>query len=569
METNTSDLPTASPSMTERRRGRPRQYVGATSPYVDFGQDNGGIVLDISEHGMSVQTAMPLIEKTFSRISFQMGGGGPRIEVSGRLKWISETKKVAGIEFVQLSSSARSSINHWMTLESAPVPVPYEPISSNSVPEDSFASAELSGVLRVPDEYSDRPIPEASLDHDLNLVGPRVEGPRGFGKATISQTSSSEMPITSSLGLKEHSVLQRPVLRQPVARNRHISRIILLALVAFGVGLAVGHGYIIRNPKKTLEAIFRSSKALANQPAQVSAPAVQSTDSDKVGSTISGNQANVPSARMGSEVPPLSGSSSGKGEEHIARTQTPAKPLRAPENSKAQQIVSPTEKNPISLAGDKTFPDKTSSAKNGVLPAAVGSSLPSSSGTPSRISSPNSSSEGKRAGQLPAAPAVSSTDVSSPSVSHSLSQPVPARVAPSIPASLAGSFPPISTAANSKKSSEVPEAAVPDASAENHRDGISADALLADQLDPPQLLSPVEPVYPKNAARHHIAGTVELRVVVETNGTVQKVTPVSGPPELIQAAESAAREFRYTPALLNGKPIQAIQTVKIKFKLNQ
>src|SRR5690242_5433535 len=376
MGTHTSDLPTASPSLTERRRGRPRQYVGATSPYVDFGQDNGGIVLDISEHGMSVQTAMPLIEKTFPKISFQMGGGGPRIEVSGRLKWISETKKVAGIEFVQLSSSARSSINHWMALESAPVPVPYEPISSNSVPEDSFASAESSAALRVPDEYLDQSIRGASPDHDLNLSAPSVKGPRDLNQV---------MPITSPLGLREQGVFQRPILKQPeqsAPRNHHISRIILLAGIAFAVGLAVGHGHIVRSPSKTLEAIFGSSKTPSNQPTQASAPAVQNTDSDKVGSTISGNRANVPSARTGSEVPPLSGSSSGKGDEVVAGTQAPAKPLAALENSKAQQTVSRTGRNQISLAGDKTFPDKTSSAKHGVLSGTVGSSLPSSFGTP-------------------------------------------------------------------------------------------------------------------------------------------------------------------------------------------
>jgi len=342
-----------------------------------------------------------------------------------------------------------------------------------------------------------------------------------------------------------------------------------LAGIAFAVGLAVGHGHIVRSPSKTLEAIFGSSKTPSNQPTQASAPAVQNTDSDKVGSTISGNRANVPSARTGSEVPPLSGSSSGKGDEVVAGTQAPAKPLAALENSKAQQTVSRTGRNQISLAGDKTFPDKTSSAKHGVLSGTVGSSLPSSFGTPPRISPSTPSSDTQQPGQLQPAGVASSTEVPSPSVSQSLSQPVPVRVPPSTPAPSVESSPPANTAANPKKSSDIPEATVADAPAENHRDSISTDALLADQLDPPQLLSPVEPVYPKNAARHHIAGTVELRIVVEANGRVRNVTPVSGPPELIEAAESAAREFRYTPALLNGKPIQAIQTVKIQFKLNQ
>ncbi|HKQ86703.1 MAG TPA: TonB family protein [Candidatus Acidoferrales bacterium] len=87
------------------------------------------------------------------------------------------------------------------------------------------------------------------------------------------------------------------------------------------------------------------------------------------------------------------------------------------------------------------------------------------------------------------------------------------------------------------------------------------------QIDPCQLVHSVHPVYPEKARKLHVEGNVELRVVVGVDGIVRSVGLVSGPPLLVMAAIDAAREFRYKPALLNGKPIETVQTVDMSFKL--
>ncbi|MGH9572167.1 MAG: TonB family protein [Candidatus Acidiferrales bacterium] len=86
-------------------------------------------------------------------------------------------------------------------------------------------------------------------------------------------------------------------------------------------------------------------------------------------------------------------------------------------------------------------------------------------------------------------------------------------------------------------------------------------------IDPSQLVYSVQPVYPLTAKQLHVEGDVELRIVVGTDGTVQSVGLVSGPPSLVMAAIDAARQFRYKPALLNGKPIETLQTIEMSFKL--
>ena len=96
--------------------------------------------------------------------------------------------------------------------------------------------------------------------------------------------------------------------------------------------------------------------------------------------------------------------------------------------------------------------------------------------------------------------------------------------------------------------------------------GASAAASVG-HLDPCQLIHSVQPVYPRKARRLHLEGNVELRAVVGVNGTVESVSVVNGPALLAPAAIDAARGFLYKAALLNGKPIETVQTINMSFKL--
>jgi periplasmic protein TonB len=87
------------------------------------------------------------------------------------------------------------------------------------------------------------------------------------------------------------------------------------------------------------------------------------------------------------------------------------------------------------------------------------------------------------------------------------------------------------------------------------------------RMVPCRLLQSVEPVYPLEASERHLEGNVELRIVVGTDGAVRSVNLVSGLPQLAPAAIAAAHGFRYSPALLNGQPIETIQTVDMSFTL--
>jgi TonB family protein len=75
------------------------------------------------------------------------------------------------------------------------------------------------------------------------------------------------------------------------------------------------------------------------------------------------------------------------------------------------------------------------------------------------------------------------------------------------------------------------------------------------------------PEYPIEAKQGGISGTVVLQATIGKDGHVTDVQPMSGPPELRQAALDAVRTWVYKPYLLNGDPVIVNTTVNVVFTL--
>ncbi len=75
------------------------------------------------------------------------------------------------------------------------------------------------------------------------------------------------------------------------------------------------------------------------------------------------------------------------------------------------------------------------------------------------------------------------------------------------------------------------------------------------------------PVYPEEARKARIEGTVRFRVVIGGDGTVKTATLLSGHPALVQAAQAALVQYRYRPTLLNGEPAEVDTEVEVPFVL--
>lgn len=81
------------------------------------------------------------------------------------------------------------------------------------------------------------------------------------------------------------------------------------------------------------------------------------------------------------------------------------------------------------------------------------------------------------------------------------------------------------------------------------------------------LLRSFAPEYPEIARQAGVEGDVTLRVVIGRDGLVTDVTPISGEPVLARAAAEAVERWRYSPALIGGRPIGVVTTVTLAFRL--
>jgi TonB family protein len=76
-----------------------------------------------------------------------------------------------------------------------------------------------------------------------------------------------------------------------------------------------------------------------------------------------------------------------------------------------------------------------------------------------------------------------------------------------------------------------------------------------------------QPVYPPIAKAARAQGTVVVQILVDEEGYVIAATAVSGHPLLQQAAVAAARQARFTPTLLEGRPVKVSGVITYNFVL--
>jgi len=90
--------------------------------------------------------------------------------------------------------------------------------------------------------------------------------------------------------------------------------------------------------------------------------------------------------------------------------------------------------------------------------------------------------------------------------------------------------------------------------------------------EPPKLIKSVPPVYPEFARKHGVQGEVLLQVEILTDGSVGviqiKKSLLAGPGGLDEAAINAVKQWIFSPAKSDGKPINSWETFPIKFNLN-
>jgi len=84
-----------------------------------------------------------------------------------------------------------------------------------------------------------------------------------------------------------------------------------------------------------------------------------------------------------------------------------------------------------------------------------------------------------------------------------------------------------------------------------------------------KILTRVNPVYPPEAKKAKIEGSVILAVIISKEGEPEHISVDSGPSELQKSALDAVRQWRWQPFLLNGDPIEVETTITVVYELEK
>jgi TonB family protein len=251
---------------------------------------------------------------------------------------------------------------------------------------------------------------------------------------------------------------------------------------------------------------------------------------------------------------------------------TAPKALPAPVVSESSASASPVtsaaapdtaSQPPINPALPQTqTPPQTQAPSQTIQPISTSAAVPTESPTPESADSQSTRSSAK----TPAAaqrdrpqvrrPAISNLQMKSPSAPN-LSQ---AKLADGSPLSAADVTSTAAVAGGALLSSVMGVQPAPPSG--------SPTAPVARTVREPQLISSTHAVYPAFAKQSNVQGKVVVNATVDAKGDVVNVNAVSGPPFLRQAAMDAVKQWKYSPAQIDGRPASAQVTVSLEFRLN-
>ncbi|MGB8523925.1 MAG: TonB family protein [Candidatus Acidiferrales bacterium] len=271
------------------RRAHSRHRIRALA-YVELGENNGGIVLNISEGGFAVRAAEAIREDSLSRLRFQMQNATQPLEMSGDIAWTSVSRKEAGVRFMNLREEALLEIRTWIlkevgTLPKQPPIVPSVLSNLDEFSGDEVAETEIqgndddlvSGSSVIPDSkirFSDSRVPKTPVEEQRY-------GATLFPKEAVA-APSARPSVVALPAIKKPNQVQPLPREQKAPENWMDFRIqmgrgwVLAALVTFLVAISFAGGMAVR--RGDLIGLWRNSATTQSTGAQtqVSVPAAPS-----------------------------------------------------------------------------------------------------------------------------------------------------------------------------------------------------------------------------------------------------------------------------------------------------
>jgi hypothetical protein len=546
-----------------------------------------------------------VIDAYLPLIRFQLPSSGQSIEISAQIVWLAESKKSAGIRFVDLTAEARNQISNWIASEkSAPgfeggtqAPVvslipatlersPEEPIGSVSPePEQTSSPGLLAHTASQASKSMTSEILDVkppSLAEDLQEEAHHHAPVAGFGPQVRTNR------VKSSAGRVEGGSSHSRVLEISGFQIAAFALVFLFAVIGLTVGLTVGRGPLgkrLRDAQKSILAVDTTSPALPNRPRETTS---------QTSTPPAANTFNTPAVNPSAPETEESRSESPSAQSLNARSADSATRVRPTEPSSAvtsrsfidsDNSLGADKLDEATPSGEKSKESTRDSEFLAKVPSTDSNSSPTIESTPSvnpAASPGRNGSAGLIARNAP--PPSSPKPAHSPKAVGRMSgaprNPVPRKVTP---ATGAAPHPSPSSAilitfpAHSGKPFRVIFPGKPIAASSSFAMTSELSVLVSPEPGPAVAHKParlqagelvffVWPRYPRPGDRYGSAEILKVRTTIGQLGQVLDIKFVSGSISLLPAAMSAIRLWRYSPTLLNKRPVQVQQDVTIEFR---
>jgi TonB family protein len=216
----------ASPLQAGRRSHARRRIDGLT--YVEFGPDNGAILIDVGEGGLGFQSVMPVSMNQALLFKFKLPGSAAYLEGFGEVAWMNESGKGGGLRFVDVDEPISSQIREWTGVLSAAESIT---VTSGNDAEAELAPEVPAETALSPDQVdaaaptatSTAPVAEGSAEAEL-LATIISDASAATESAELPNTDTSEIPSVSpeeisdvSPEVQSAAPADQPAAKQPPA----------------------------------------------------------------------------------------------------------------------------------------------------------------------------------------------------------------------------------------------------------------------------------------------------------------------------------------------------------------
>jgi len=480
------------------RRSCLRQPIPSLA-YVELDEGNGGIILNLSEGGLSVQAVTSLMDDFLPGVRFQLAETGSWIEAQARVIWTGQSKKLAGLEFVELSEESRGRIRDWLNRETVP-----------------GASSEPSGNAKTTETVEPALDPGAAIERAREIAQPIVE-PTGSEPIALPEFA---LPIQAP---EEEAA--EPEFTPP----------------KFEAASSALAGWLTSVPDRSLK---RAPQTVIPPPVE-EPPAPPTFSIDRF---IKNNWPALTVLMFLALASLIAGWAAGQGSlgRYLARVHLAPPPGSADHRAASVAWFAPAP-HPAVIEVLSVNSQRWTISFDGPLNAPTDSNRRQASGSNSDTPARKPETGFRTWIVTPPSPRRAVTDEGALKLRPPVLSETPA----------AGEN--VLTPTGSLSSHAVagtPSLLVP---APPTPTGIVRQG---------QLIYRVDPAYPAIAKEQHTEGTVRLNITVGTDGLVRGVALLGGPRLLIDAAEKAVRRWRYTPTLLDGKPVEFQREVDLTFRFS-